>query len=123
MNQPPAGTRGVFNLLTAARQMAVTPYAFLVPADVVTAIGTMKANTELMQQHGIYCHVGRVYLTGGAPEPQAVVDLSILQEEPVNWIGHYVHIVRGNSSFAKSKGHPAQTEGHIAETQIRALKR
>eukprot|EP00971_Amphidinium_carterae_P120503 2387873-Amphidinium_carterae.1 len=87
-NQPPAGTRAVLNLLTAAKQLAVSPYGFLVPAEVISS-AAMNVDVQKVVKYGMCMHVGKTYLTAGQPTPQDAVAMTQVDEEVSNWVGHY----------------------------------
>eukprot|EP00971_Amphidinium_carterae_P235631 4676053-Amphidinium_carterae.1 len=84
-NQPPAGTRAVLNLLTASKQLALTPYSFLVPLETIQALGAMQVDAKQVVKKGMFHHVGKTYLTSGQTPPADMAQLTAIDEEVANW--------------------------------------
>eukprot|EP00971_Amphidinium_carterae_P131748 2609490-Amphidinium_carterae.1 len=103
-NQPPAGTRAVLNLLTASRQLSVSPYGFLVPVEVISFVAAMQVDADKVVSQGVFLHVGKTYLTDGQAPPDDLVTLTAVDDEVANWVGHYIGVVRVKSSLSIKRG-------------------
>lgn len=121
-NQPPAGTRAIVNVVEGAKQQAMTPYAFLVPMTAITSLAASRETLGQIAAMAPYYHVGANYLTNGAPKPNGFIPLVASDEESIQWVLNYLHIVRKSSTLVKSKALPDREQGHISETRIRALR-